>query len=153
MSELIYKAESYAIVGACFEVYKEKGCGFVEPVYQECLAIEFEHRGIPFEAQAQMDLFYRGRKLTPFYKPDFICYGKIIVEIKAVSRLVPEHRAQLMNYLKGTRCDLGLLINFGHFPKIEHERIVGTTSSRLRIDVERIDSNISMHDSMEGEKV
>lgn len=131
MSELIYKDEAYAIVGACFEVYKDKGCGFVEPVYQECLAIEFEYRGIPFQAQAHMDLFYRGRKLSPFYKPDFICFGKIIVEIKAVSRLMAEHRAQVMNYLKGTDCGLGLLINFGHYPKIEHERIVSTTSRRL----------------------
>lgn len=137
MSELIYKDEAYAIVGACFEVYKDKGCGFVEPVYQECLAIEFEYRGIPFQAQAQMDLFYRGRKLSPFYKPDFICFGKIIVEIKAVSRLIAEHRAQVMNYLKGTDCGLGLLINFGHYPKIEHERIVSTTSRRLNDDNSR----------------
>jgi len=145
MSDLIYKDEAFAIVGACFEVYKEKGCGFVEPFYQECLQIEFEHRGIPFEPQAQMDLYYRGRKLTPYYKPDFICYGKIIVEIKAVSRLVPEHRAQVMNYLKGTRCDLGLLINFGHFPKIEHERIVASMSRRLNDETNRtdvVDANI-----------
>lgn len=131
MADLIYKEESFAILGACFEVYKDKGCGFVEPVYQECLAIEFEHRAIPFIAQAQLDLFYRGRKLTPYYKPDFICFGKIIVEIKAVSRLIAEHRAQTMNYLKSTGYDLGLLINFAHFPGVEHERIVSTLNNRL----------------------
>jgi GxxExxY protein len=136
MSELIFKDEAYAIVGACFEVYKDKGCGFVEPVYQECLSIEFEHRGIPFQPQPQMDLYYRGRKLTPFYKPDFICFGKIIVEIKAVSKLISEHRAQVMNYLKGTGCKLGLLINFGHYPGIEHERIAATKSVRLARDLE-----------------
>ncbi|MGH9947074.1 MAG: GxxExxY protein [Pyrinomonadaceae bacterium] len=132
MSDLIYKDESFAIIGACFEVYKDKGCGFVEPVYQECLEIEFEFRRIPFETQARMDLFYRDRKLTPFFKPDFVCFGKIIVEIKAVSRLIAEHRAQTMNYLKGTGCSLGLLVNFGHYPGIEHERIVSSKSERLR---------------------
>jgi len=131
MAELIFKEEAYAIVGACFEVYKDKGCGFVEPVYQECLAIEFEHRGIPFIAESQLDLYYRQRKLTHYYKPDFVCFGKIIVEIKAVSKLISEHRAQTMNYLKGTGYHLGLLVNFGHFPGIEHERIASTTSKRL----------------------
>lgn len=134
MADLIFKEESYAILGACFEVYKEKGCGFVEPVYQECLAIEFEHRSIPFVSQVQLDLYYRGRKLTPYYKPDFVCFGKIIVEIKAVSKLVAEHRAQTMNYLKGTGHDLGLLVNFGHFPRVEHERIASTTNKRLNSD-------------------
>ena len=134
MANLIFKDESYAILGACFEVYKEKGCGFVEPVYQECLAIEFEHRSIPFVSQIQLDLFYRGRKLTSFYKPDFVCFGKIIVEIKAVTKLVAEHRAQTMNYLKGTGYDLGLLINFGHFPGVEHERIASSSSRRLSND-------------------
>lgn len=132
MAELIHKEEAYAIVGACFEVYKDKGCGFVEPVYQECVAIEFEHRGIPFVAESQLDLFYRERKLTHYYRPDFVCFGKIIVEVKAVSKLIAEHRAQTMNYLKGTGYDLGLLVNFGHFPGIEHERIASTTSRRLQ---------------------
>lgn len=131
MSDLIYKDEAYAIVGACFEVYKDKGCGFLEPVYQECLAIELEHRGIPFVAQEELNLFYRDRKLTSFYKPDFICFGKIVVEIKAVSKVIAEHRAQTMNYLKATGYGLGLLVNFGHFPGVEHERIASTTGRRL----------------------
>lgn len=75
MADLIFKDESYAIMGACFEVYRDKGCGFVEPVYQECLAIEFAHRAIPVVEQQELDLFYRDRKLVHIYRPDFVCYG------------------------------------------------------------------------------
>jgi GxxExxY protein len=124
MSELIYKDESYAIIGACFAVYKDKGCGFTEPVYQECVAIEFEFQSIPFRAQERLKLFYRGRELRKRFKPDFICYDKIVVELKAVSSLAGEHRAQVLNYLHATGMRLGLLVNFGHFPKLEYERIV-----------------------------
>jgi GxxExxY protein len=124
MSEILFKDESYRIMGACFEVYKEKGCGFVEPVYQECLAIELGLQGIPFRAQEELLLTYKGHKLQQRYKPDFILFDKIILEIKAVSQLVDEHRAQLHNYLKATGYRLGLLVNFGHHPLLEHERIV-----------------------------
>lgn len=126
MPELIYKEESYAIMGACFSVYKDKGSGFVEPVYQECLAIELAHQKIPFIAQHSLDIYYRGQKLEHVYKPDFVCFDKITVEIKAVNALAKEHRAQIMNYLKATGYKLGLLVNFGHYPKIESERIVWT---------------------------
>ena len=126
ISDLIYKEESYSIIGACFELYKEKGCGFVEPVYQECLKIEFECQKIPFKAQELLDIFYRGQKLEQVYKPDFICFGKIIVEIKATQTLAKEHRAQIMNYLKATSFELGLLVNFGHYPQLEYERIAWT---------------------------
>jgi GxxExxY protein len=122
--EVIYKEESYRIMGACFEVYKEKGCGFLEAVYQECLQIEFELQGIPFVPQADLWLSYKGRRLTQKYQPDFICFDKIILEIKAVKQLADEHRAQLHNYLKATGYKLGLLVNFGHFPQLEWERIV-----------------------------
>ncbi len=132
MGELIFKDESYAIMGACFEVYKDKGCGFLESVYEECLAIEFEHRNIPFLSQQELNLFYRERKLNGIYKPDFVCFGKIIVEIKAVQSLAPEHRAQTMNYLKATGFDLALLVNFGHYPKVEYERIVSSETIRLQ---------------------
>jgi GxxExxY protein len=124
MTELIYKEESYKIIGACFEVYKEMGCGFLEPVYQECLEKELTLQGIPFDAQKIVALNYKGQKLDKVYKPDFFCYDKIIVEIKAVSTLNNEFRAQTINYLHATNMRLGLLINFGHFPKIEHERFV-----------------------------
>ena len=97
---LIWKEESYAIIGACFAVYKEKGCGFLEPVYHECLEIEFNLQGIPFLSKPPQTLQYRGRTLVQTFTPDFICYDKIILEIKAVSTLVDEHRAQLLNYLK-----------------------------------------------------
>ena len=122
--ELIYKEESYAIVGACMAVYKDKGCGFLEPVYHECLAIEFEFRGIPFPSKPPQTLQYRGRTLVQTFSPDFLCYKKIILEIKAVSSLVDEHRAQILNYLSATDCKLGLLVNFGHYPRLEYERLL-----------------------------
>jgi GxxExxY protein len=146
MGELIFKDESYAIMGACFEVYKDKGCGFLESVYEECLAIEFEHRKIPFLSQQELNLYYRERKLTGTYKPDFVCFGKIIVEIKAVQSLAPEHRAQVMNYLKATGYDLALLANFGHYPRVEYERIVASETLRLqsRDKYDRKDLNASL---------
>jgi GxxExxY protein len=122
--EIVYKDESYRIMGACFEVYNEKGCGFLEAVYQECLEIELEMQGIPFVSEKDLSLDYKGKRLKQMYTPDFICYDKIIVELKAVSALADEHRSQVHNYLKATGMRLGLLINFGHHPKLEYERIV-----------------------------
>lgn len=124
MAELIHKDQSYAIIGACFEVYNEKGCGFVEPVYQECLEIELELRSMPFVAQPRLLLEYKGRRLTSQYIPDFVCYEKIIVELKAASDLTDEYRAQVHNYLKATGYRLGLLVNFGSHEKLQYERIV-----------------------------
>ena len=123
-AELIYKEESYVIIGACFEIYKNKGCGFHEPIYHECLEIEFEFQRIPFLSKPPQTLQYRGRTLVQTFSPDFICYDKIIVEIKAVSELINEHRAQLLNYLSATSCKLGLLVNFGHYPRLEYERLL-----------------------------
>jgi len=122
--ELIYKEESYKIVGACFEVYKEMGCGFLEAVYQECLEMEFAAQGIPFKPQAELGLNYKGTPLKKVYIPDFLVFDKIIVEIKAVRLLEDWERAQLHNYLKASGHKLGLLVNFGHYPKVEYERIV-----------------------------
>ena len=124
MTEILFKEESFKIIGACFEVYNEKGSGFVEPVYQECLKLELALQSVPFTAQQELELSYKGRKLTQSYKPDFVCFDKIIVEIKAVSKLNDEHRAQVHNYLKATGHRLGLLVNFGHHLKLEWERIV-----------------------------
>ena len=124
MSELIYREESYAIIGACFEVYKDKGPGFGEPVYQECLEIELGMQSIPFSAQQRLPLDYKGRRLKQVYVPDLICQEKIIVELKALKELTDEHRAQVYNYLKATGFKLGLLVNFGHYPQLEYERIV-----------------------------
>jgi len=106
------------------EVYKEKDCGFVEPVYQECLELELASQGIEFLAQKEIALSYQGQPLQQTYRADFVCYGKVLVEIKAVSALTDEHRAQLMNYLRATAIQVGLLINFSHYPGVEHERFV-----------------------------
>ena len=108
--ELIYKEESYAIIGACFAVCKDKGCGFLEPVYHECLEIEFVFQRIPFLSKPLQTLQYRARTLVQTFSPDFICYDKIILEIKAVSVLIDEHRAQVLNYLSAIGCKLGLLV-------------------------------------------
>jgi GxxExxY protein len=124
--DLIYKDEAYAIVGACFAVYRDKGCGFLEPVYQECLEIELEHLGIPFVPKPQLELSYRGRTLKKTYEPDLVCHEKVIVELKAISALTDEHRAQVINYLNATGHQLGLLVNFGHHPGLEWERIANT---------------------------
>jgi GxxExxY protein len=125
-SKLIYEEETYKIIGACFEVYRDKGCGFVEPVYQECLEIELRLQGIPFAAQKKLTLEYKDCPLKSTYEPDLICFDLIVVELKAVSELTDEHRAQLQNYLKATGLKLGLLVNFGHYPKVQIERIVPT---------------------------
>ncbi len=111
-------------MGACFEVYKLKGCGFLEAVYQECLEIEMELREVPLQARAELVLTYKDRTLKHRYQPDFVCFEQIIVEIKAVSQLSHDHRAQLHNYLRSSGLRLGLLVNFGHHPLLEYERIV-----------------------------
>ena len=121
---LLYQEETYAVLGACFEVYKEKGYGFLEPVYQECMALELALRAIPFQAQPQLALTYKGQPLKQTYEPDFICFEKIIVELKAVSDLADKHRAQVHNYLKATGFRVGLLVNFSHHPQLEYERII-----------------------------
>lgn len=124
MKEIVYPDESYQIMGACFEVYRVLGAGFLESVYQESLELELSLRAVPFRPQPPLTLFYKDHKLQKTCEPDLICYDKIIVELKAVDRLDDVHRAQVHNYLRATRYRLGLLINFGHAPKLEHERIV-----------------------------
>lgn len=121
---LLYKEECYAIHGAVFEVYRVMGCGFLEAVYQECMERELHNRKVPFNAQKQLAINYKGDRLTQIYKPDLICYGKIIVELKAVKDICNEHRAQVFNYLKASGMRLALLVNFGHYPKATVERII-----------------------------
>lgn len=123
MADIIYKEESYKIIGACFEVYKQKGCGFTEFIYHECLKVEFELHDIFFVYEPIIQLEYKGKILDQYFKPDFVCYDKIIVELKSVPNLIDEHRAQMMNYLNAANFDLGLLVNFGHYPKLEYERL------------------------------
>ena len=103
MVEIVFKEESFQIMGACFGVYNDKGCGFLEAVYQECLEIEYTLQELPFTPQSELQLTYKGRVLRKTYQPDFLCFEKIIVEIKAVSDLTDEHRAQVHNYLKSHR--------------------------------------------------
>ena len=123
-SELIYADEAYAIQGAIFEVYKSVGLGFLESVYQECLEMELGKRGIPFKSQSEIQIRYKGQLLKQMYRADVVCYDKIILELKAAKHLLPEHHAQLHNYLRATGMKLGLLVNFGHYPGVEIKRIV-----------------------------
>ncbi|MEQ8853340.1 GxxExxY protein [Gimesia sp.] len=124
MNQIIYKEECFAIQGAVFEVYREVGCGFLEAVYQECLERELKQRGIPFVAKPVLRLSYKGESLQQAYQPDLICYDSIILELKAVKSLGSEHAAQLINYQKAAEKKLGLLINFGSYPKVTVERYV-----------------------------
>ena len=112
MKEILFKDESAKIVGAIFEVHKRLGVGLLEKVYQEALAIELKHRNIPFEREKRFDVYYRDQKLDAQYIADFVCYDKIIVELKAVSELTDVHKAQVRNYLSITGYKLGLLVNF-----------------------------------------
>ena len=121
---LIYETESYAIRGAIFEVYSILGSGYLEEVYQNALEEEFTLRGVPFEAKRRIDVIYKGRNCGNYYSPDFICYDKIIVEIKAVESIHEKHKAQLMNYLKATGYKVGFLVNFGSYPKVSIYRVV-----------------------------
>lgn len=123
-SKILFKEESYAIQGAIFEVYKEIGSGFLEPIYQECLIKELALRKISFMAQPEIRLSYKGVPLDQVYRPDFVCYNSIILELKATKALTDDFRAQIFNYLKISKLHLGLLINFGHTPRVEIERIV-----------------------------
>ena len=122
-SSILYKEESYAIQGAIFEVYRVMGCGFLEAVYQECLAHELTRCKIPFLAQVDLPVSYKGKQLLQTYRVDFVCFDRIILEIKAVKDVNDEHRAQVQNYLRASCFRLGLLVNFGHHPKATVERI------------------------------
>jgi GxxExxY protein len=124
MTELIFKDEVFAIIGAGIEVHKELGSGFLEPVYQEELEIESRARGLPFSAQQSLQIYYKGNLLKKEYIPDFIFFEKIIVEIKALDQLSGKEEAQVLNYLKVTGYKVGLLINFGSRGKLEWKRLV-----------------------------
>ena len=127
MPELIYKDESYKIIGACFEVYGEQGCGYGEPIYHESLGIEFRLQSIPAVSKPRQQIAYKGHILEQTFEPDYVCHGKIIVELKAEEKLTDKHRGQVLKYLKATGFQLGLLVNFGHYPGLEYERIANTT--------------------------
>lgn len=119
---LLYENETYSINGAAIRVYNTLGFGFLEAVYQEALEIEFKKRGIPYEREKELTIYYDGIPLAKKYVADFICYGKIIVELKAIAKLDDSHRSQVYNYLKATGYKLGILLNFGHYEGLEWER-------------------------------
>ena len=124
-AELLFKDESYQIIGACMAVHSELGCGFLEAVYQEALEEEFRLRGIPYVREAQLQVNYKGKILKKQYQADFICYDNIIVELKALNELNTLHKSQLINYLKITSLKLGLLVNFGK-KSLESKRITNS---------------------------
>ena len=123
--ELIFGDEVFAIVGAAMEVSNELGPGFLEAVYQEALGIELSERGIPFAAQAPIEVMYKGQRLAKGYVPDFVCHGQIIVEIKALKQLTSIEEAQLLNYLKASGKPVGVLLNFGS-PRLDWKRMALT---------------------------
>ena len=121
---LYHGKESYDITGAAMHVYNTLGPGFLEAVYQEALAIEFKKRGIPYEQEKELKVFYDGQELKQTYRADFVCYGNIIVELKAVSEFDNSHRSQVYNYLKATGYKLGIIFNFGSREELQYERVV-----------------------------
>lgn len=123
MSEILYKGESYKIVGAMLNVHNELGCGFLEAVYQDALEIEFSMQGIPYEREKEYDILYKGHVIDNKYRVDFVCYDKIIVELKAIGMLLSVHYSQVLNYLKMSSLKLGILANFGE-SKLNTQRII-----------------------------
>ena len=125
MAELVFKEESYAIVGAAMSVHSALGPGFVEKVYQEALAIEFEKRGIPFEREKRFQVIYDGNTLSRDFYVDFVCYGRIVVELKATASLAPVFVQQVASYLRAGNFELGYLLNFGE-SQLVYKRILNT---------------------------
>ena len=124
-TKILFKEESYKIIGACMKVHRELGLGFLEAVYEEALKKEFDNSNIPFESQVKLNVFYEGQQLKKYYIADFICYDKIILEIKSVSQVPVAFYAQIKNYLTATKIELGMLINFGQ-PSLTYKRIINS---------------------------
>lgn len=124
MAELVLKDEVYEIIGAALEVYWKLGQGFAEPIYQEALGIELASRGLPFEPQPELRIWYKEHLLEKKYFADFVCFNQIVVELKSQVCLTALEEGQLLNYMKMTRMKVGLLINFGSRPKLEWKRYV-----------------------------
>ena len=121
--DYLYERETYQIIGVMMEVHKTLGCGFLEAVYQEALAIEFEKQRIPFVKEKKLILFYKGIQIEKFYIADFVCFDKIIVELKALSALTSTHDSIMINYLKATKLKVGLLANFGE-RSLKYKRLI-----------------------------
>jgi len=125
MGKLIYEEETYAIIGACMQVHKSLGNGFLESVYQEALARELANRNIPFLTKPKVEVFYEGQKLNKFFVADFVCFEHIVLELKATAILTESMIAQTINYLKATHMELELLVNFGE-KSLRWKRFVNT---------------------------
>ena len=125
MPEILYKEESYKIVGACMKVHRTLGAGFLEAVYQIALEKEFTSQNIPFSSQVKLPVFYEGESLGKYYVADFICYEKIVVEIKSASFISDPQEKQLVNYLKATGKELGILVNFGA-KSLQYKRVINS---------------------------
>ena len=124
MTKLILADETYAVTGAAIELHRALGPGFLEKVYQEAIQLELSARSIPFEAEIPLDINYKGQSLNQKYYADLICFGQIIVELKALNQLSGKEDAQLLNYLKATGLQVGLIFNFGSHGKLERKRLV-----------------------------
>ena len=120
---LLHKTESYKIIGVAMEVHKELGPGFLEAVYQEAFELELQRQDIPYEREKLLNVFYKGKKLNKHYSADFVCFDKIVVELKALGELSSNHEAQLLNYLKTSKLKLGLLLNFGT-KSLQYKRLI-----------------------------
>lgn len=120
----MFQQEGYDFMAAAFEVYNEIGYGMAEEIYQQSLEIELSLRKIPFVTKQELEVFYKGHKLATRYKPDLLVFSGIVVELKAVAELLPEHEAQLFNYLRVSRTEVGYLVNFGHKGSLEWKRFV-----------------------------
>lgn len=121
--DLIYKQEAYEIIGAAMEVHNELGCGFLEAVYQEAFEYELNEKQIDYQREKLLSISYNGKLLHKHYIADFVCFNKIIVELKALSALTADHDAQILNYLKATGFKLGIVINFGS-KRLQYKRLV-----------------------------
>lgn len=124
MKSGIYRDEGFRFMGAAFEVYNDRGFGMAEEVYQECVEIELDLRGIPYDAKAELRCCYKGHELRKRYIPDLFVFGCLVVELKAVETLLPEHEAQLFNYMRISRQPVGYLVNFGHRDTLEWKRLI-----------------------------
>ncbi|WP_321317250.1 GxxExxY protein [Labilibaculum sp.] len=131
MSNLLHEEKTYSIIGVCMAVHRSLGSGFLESVYSEVLTKEFEKRNIPFEREKKLELYYDGEKLNKYFKADFVCYNSIIVEIKSKIRIIKVDEQQIINYLKATNCEVGLLVNFGE-SSLKYKRFINTLKVRLR---------------------